>query len=154
MGWIGCIHCENLWCDFVARTSSLIALVQSVFHQVSSSNKTNPKCNQIVRNKQILEFRVQWGGSGAFVAKKIQCDSMAQTCPLIAPVQHILHPDPCSNEILPKAPKHYENAPKHEFRVQWGGSRAFVAKNSDAISWHKLCINCTSSSYFAPSFMQ
>ena len=26
----------------------------------------------------------------------------------------------CSNETLPNAPKHYENAPKHEFRVQWG----------------------------------
>ena len=30
------------------------------------------------------------------------------------------------------------NAPKHEFRVQRGGSGAFVAKNSDAISWHEL----------------
>jgi len=30
------------------------------------------------------------------------------------------------------------NAPKHQIRVQWGGLDAFVAKNSDAISWHKL----------------
>ena len=30
------------------------------------------------------------------------------------------------------------NAPKHEFRVQWGGSGAFVAQNSEATSWHKL----------------
>ena len=30
------------------------------------------------------------------------------------------------------------NAPKHEFRVQWGGSGAFIAKNSDATSWHEL----------------
>ena len=28
--------------------------------------------------------------------------------------------------------------PKHEFRFQWGGSVAFVAKNSDATSWHEL----------------
>ena len=28
--------------------------------------------------------------------------------------------------------------PKQEFRVQWGGSGAFVAKNSDATSWHEL----------------
>ena len=27
---------------------------------------------------------------------------------------------------------------KHQFRVQWGGSGAFVAKNSDATSWHEL----------------
>ena len=60
---------------------------------------------------------------------------MAQTCPLIAPV---LHQVSCSNETLTNAPKHYENAPKHEFRVQWGGSRAFIAKNSDVSSWHEL----------------
>src|SRR6185312_1333570 len=31
-----------------------------------------------------------------------------------------------------------QNSPKHEFRVQWGGSSAFVVKNSDATLWHKL----------------
>ena len=31
-----------------------------------------------------------------------------------------------------------KNAPKHELRVQWYGSGAFVAKNSDTTSWHKL----------------
>jgi hypothetical protein len=63
---------------------------------------------------------------------------MAQTCALIAPVQPILQRVSCSNETLTNAPKHYKNAPKHEFRVQWGGSHAFVAKNSDATSWHEL----------------
>ena len=63
---------------------------------------------------------------------------MAQTCPLIAPVQHVLQKVSCSNETFANAPKHYENAPKQEFTVQWGGSRAFVAKNSDGISWHEL----------------
>ena len=30
------------------------------------------------------------------------------------------------------------NAPKHQFRVKWGGSSMFVVKNSDANSWHEL----------------
>src|SRR6185295_729744 len=30
------------------------------------------------------------------------------------------------------------NAPKCQFMVKLGGSDAFVAKNSDATSWHKL----------------
>src|SRR6185437_313100 len=30
------------------------------------------------------------------------------------------------------------NAPKRQFMVQWGGLEAFVVKNSDATSWHKL----------------
>ena len=46
---------------------------------------------------------------------KFQCDFMAQTCALIAPVQPILLRVPCSNETLPNAPKHYENDPEHEF---------------------------------------
>ena len=60
---------------------------------------------------------------------------MAQTCALIAPVQPIFHQVSCSNETLTKAPKHYEMHQTNEFRVQWGGSGAFVVKNSNATSW-------------------
>ena len=70
--------------------------------------------------------------------RKFQCDFMAQTCALIAPVQPILYLVSCSNETLTNTPKHYEKGPNIEFRVQWGGSRAFVAKNSDASSWDEL----------------
>ena len=74
------------------------------------------------------------------LCKKFRCDSMAQTCPLIAPVQPVLHRVSCSNETLTNALKHYKNAPKHEFRVQWGGSRAFVAKNSMRFRTTNFCI--------------
>ena len=37
-----------------------------------------------------------------------------------------------------KCTKIVQNTPKHEFRVQWGGLGALVAKNSDATSWHEL----------------
>ena len=150
---IGSVRCKKFQWDCMAQTCALIGPVQCILHRVSCSNDTNPKCTWTVRNKQILEFRVQWGGSGAFVAKKIQFDLMAQTCPLIAPVRHVVHLVSCSNETLTNAPKHYEHAPKHEFRVQWGGSRALIAKNSD-VRGTNFCINCTSSAYFASSFMQ
>ena len=38
----------------------------------------------------------------------------------------------------PECTQIVRNAPEHQFRVQWGGSGAFVAKNSNATSWHKL----------------
>src|SRR6185503_9442752 len=38
----------------------------------------------------------------------------------------------------PECTQIVRNAPKHQFRVQWGRSVAFVAKNSDATSWHEL----------------
>ena len=63
---------------------------------------------------------------------------MARTFALIAPVQPILHRVSCSNEIVPKAPKHYENATKDEFRVKWVGLGAFVVKTSDATLWLEL----------------
>src|SRR6185312_11763543 len=39
---------------------------------------------------------------------------------------------------IPKCTQIVRNAPKCQFRVQWGGSGAFVAKNSNATSGHKL----------------
>jgi hypothetical protein len=49
----------------------------------------------------------------------------------MAPVQQVLHRLSCSNEIV-------RNVPKHEFSVQWSGSGAFVAKNSDATLFSEL----------------
>ena len=43
MGWIGCVRCENIRRDFVARTFALIAPFQLIFlHRVSCSNKMVP----------------------------------------------------------------------------------------------------------------
>ena len=38
----------------------------------------------------------------------------------------------------PKCTQIVRNAPKRQFGVQWGGSGAIVAKNSDTTSWHEL----------------
>ena len=65
------------------------------------------RCNQIVQNEPKHQFRVQWGGSGAFVAKKFQCYFMAQTFAIIALVQPVLHRVSCSNETIQNAPKYY-----------------------------------------------
>src|SRR6185503_9940662 len=38
----------------------------------------------------------------------------------------------------PKCTQIVRNTLKHQFRVQWGGSGAFVAKNYDTTLWHEL----------------
>ena len=38
----------------------------------------------------------------------------------------------------PKCTQTLYKAPKHEFRVQWGGLGAFVEKNPGVTSWHEL----------------
>ena len=158
--------------------------------------RNDPKCTQTQWNTPRHEFRVQWGGWGALVAKKLQRDFMARTFALIEPVQYVLQQVSCSYGMIPNAPKYYKtdrnislgsngvdwvhsfwkiptwlcgtnfctnctssprfapsfmqlrndpkctqtlwNAPKHEFRDQWGGSGSFVGKNYNVTSWHEL----------------
>src|SRR6185437_14523839 len=51
----------------------------------------------------------------------------------------------------PECTQIVQNAPKHEFRVQWGGSDAFVAKIPTRLRGTNFC---TSSARFAPSFVR
>src|SRR6185437_13970863 len=157
--------------------------------------RNGPKCTRTERNAPKHEFRVQWCGSGAFVAKIltrhhgtnfcINCTSLARFAASF-----------CNSETVQKAPERKEthqtmslgsnsvdrerslqkiltrqrglnfcinctslvcfaasffaiakrfqctqterNKPKHEFRVQWCGSGAFVPKNSNNTSLHEL----------------
>src|SRR6185369_3763735 len=106
------------------------------------------QCTKSVRNAPTHEFRVQWGGSGAFVVKNFAATSwhklLHQFGPFCTEFRNSTKRSQC--------PKIVRNAPKHEFRVQWGGTGAFDAKNSDAASWHELlhqfgpfCIECCKS---------
>jgi hypothetical protein len=68
-----CVHCEKFQHDFVARTCALIALVQPILHRLSWTNK-------MIRKAPDHEFRVQWGGSGASVAKQIPMNKFGPFC--------------------------------------------------------------------------
>ena len=109
MGWIECVHCENLWCDFVARASSSIALVQPVLHRVScyETLPNAPKHYEMLQNMSLDPM----GWIECVLCEKFRCVFMAQTCALIVPVQPVLHWVSCGNETLTNAPKHYENTP-------------------------------------------
>jgi len=93
-----------------------------------------PKCTQTVRNAPKHDFRVQWGGSGAFVAKNSNATSWHKFLHYFGPF--------CTEfrKATKQSKMHLNgtNTTKHEFRVQRGGSGALVAKNSDATLWHKL----------------
>ena len=101
------------------------------FAPSSVRQPNGPKCTQIVRNTKKQEVRIQWGGSNGLLQTGLHGTNFCTTSARFAP----------SFVRQPNGPKcilivHY--TPKHEFRVQWGASIAFVAKNSDATSWHEL----------------
>src|SRR6185436_11123228 len=90
MGWIGCVHCKKLSCNFVARTSSLIALVQPILQRVPCSNETLPNAPKNYEMLQNMSL-VPMGWIECVLCEKFRCAFMAQTCALIAPVQPVLH---------------------------------------------------------------
>ena len=90
---------------------------------------------------------VQWGGSDAFVAKNSTRLRGTNFCTSSARFASCFVRQPNS----PVCTRIVRNAPNRQFSVQWRGSGEFLAKNSDATSWHELC---TSSARFSPSFVR
>ena len=150
MGWIGCVHCEKLWCNFVARTSSLIALVQPILQRVPCSNETLPNAPKHYKMLQNMSL-VPMGWIECVLCEKIRCDFMAQTCALIAPVQPVLHRVWCSKETLTNAPKHYET---HQFmNLASNGVDRVCSLQKSLMQFRgtNFFNNCTSSTHFATS---
>ena len=121
MGWIRCVGCENLR-DFVARTFALIAPVLSVLQQVSCSYETIPNAPKHCATHQNMSLGsngVDWVRSLKKIPTQLHgtnfCNSLAYFTPSFVRQPNGLK---CTQIV--------GNATKHEFRVQWGGSGAFV----------------------------
>ena len=116
--------------------------------------RNDPKCTQTLCDTPKHEFRVQWSGLGAFIARKSRRDFVAHTFALIAPIHTVLHRFSCSSETIPNAPKHYathQNIRSGSNGVDWVRS---LRKIPTWLRGTNFCINCTSSPCFASSFMQ
>ena len=131
MGWIGCVRCEKFRRDFVART---FALVRPVLHRVSSGNQTVPNAPKQYETHQNISL----GSNGLDRLRSLRkipkrlcgtnfCTSSARFAP-----SFVRQPN------IPKCTQIVQNAAKCQFMVQWGGSGAFLAKNSNATSRHEL----------------
>ena len=117
MGWIGCVRCQKLQCELMARVFELIAPVQPVLHEfrvVTEHCQMHPY-SQNAPNHELSSN----GLDRVCMLQKFKCDFMAQTCALIAPVQPILHQVSCSIETLPNAPKCYETHQNMSLGSNW-----------------------------------
>ena len=137
MRWIGCVCCEKIRRDFVARTFALIAPVQPILHRVSCSNEIVPNAPKHYETHQNMSL----GPDGAdrvdlfqkiltqlcFLNICINFNSSARSEPIIVKQRN-----------GPKCTQTLWNKTKHNFSVQWGGSGAFIAKILGTTSWHKL----------------
>ena len=93
-----------------------------------------PECTQIVLNEPKRRLRVQWGASARSLRKNPTRLRGTNFCTPSARFAQSFVRQPNGTECT----QIVRNAPKRQFGVQWGASGAFVAKNSDATSWHEL----------------
>jgi hypothetical protein len=119
-------------------TNFCINCTSSVCFALSFMQLLNdPKCTQILQNILKHYFRVQWGDRvrplwkiPMWLRGRNFCINCTNS-PRFAPSFMQLRNDP-------KCTQTQWNTRKHEFRAQWGGSGALVAKNYNTTSWHKL----------------
>ena len=136
----------------MAQSCPLIATVQPILHRVPSGNETllnAPKHYEMLQNMSLVPM----GWIGCVRCVKFRCDFMAQTCALIAQVQPILHRVSCSIEALPNAPKCYAMHQNKSLGPTWLDRVCSLRKISRRLHGIYLCVNCTGSTYFAPSFV-
>ena len=123
MGWIGCVRCEKF------RATSW----HELFHQVSPF--CTEFCNATERcqlhKNSIKHYETSVLGSmGCLrslrkILTRLHGTNFCTTSARFAS-SFVRQPNG------PKCIQIVQYTPKHEFRVQWGGSVAFVAKNSNA----------------------
>ena len=152
MGRILCIHCEKFQSDFVARTFVLIAPVQPVLHQASCSNETIQNATKHYERQKYMSLGFNGVGPVHSLQKIPKWLHGTNLC-INAPVQPILQRVSCSAESLPNAPKHYET--HQNMSLGSNGVDRFRSLRKIPMRCHgtNLCINCTSSARFAPSFV-
>ena len=151
MEWVGCILCDKFQNDFMAQTCELIAPVQPVLQRVSCSNETLPNASKHYETHTNMS---PMGWIGCVRCEKFWCDIMARTSALIAPVQHVLHRVSCSNETLPNAHKYYEMHQNIRLGSNGVDRPCSLRQIPMRLRGKNFCINCTSSTRFAPSFVQ
>ena len=135
-GVIRCVRYKKLQRDFMARTFVLIELVQYVLQEVSCSYGTipnAPKYYETHRNISLGSNGVDWVCS----LRKIPAWLRGMYFCINCTSSHYYAPSFMQLRNNPKCIQTLCNAPKHEFRIQWGGLGAFVAKNPDVTSWHE-----------------
>jgi hypothetical protein len=124
-------------CDFVARTFALIAPVHTVLKWVSCSYETipnTPKHYATHKNMSLGSNVVHWVCSLRKILTWLRGTNFCINCTS----SHRFAPSFMNLQNDNRWTQTIWNLPKHEFRVQWGGLGAFVAKNPDVTSWHEL----------------
>jgi hypothetical protein len=152
MGSIGCVRCKKSKRDIVARTFALVAPVQYVLQQGSCSYETIPNAPKYYETDRNISLGSNGVDEVCWLRKITTRLRGTNIC--INYTSYVFQQVSCSYETIPNAPKYYE-------------THRNIGLGSNGVDWLRLlwkiptwlrgtnfCNNCTSSTHFAPSFMQ
>ena len=131
MGWIGCVHCKK---NPTRLRGMNFCTSSDCFTPSFVWQPNGPECTHMVQKHQ----NVSLGSNG-----------LDRVCSLRKILMRLRGTNFCTSSAHfalsfvrqpngPECTQIVRNAPKCQFHVQWGGSGAFIAKNSEAILWRKL----------------
>ena len=154
MRHIGFIFCEKIPTWLRATNFCINCTTSPRFAPSFMQLRSDPKCTRTLWNAPKHEFRVQWGGSGALVAKN---DNVTSCHGLL----HYLHQFCliCNKfHVVTKRSQMHQNTTKQTEALVYCPMGqigcVFCEKNPTWLRATNFCINCTTSHRFAPSFMQ
>ena len=152
MRWIGCVCWEKFRCDFMARTCALIMLVQPVLHRVSCSNETLPNAPKQYETDQNMNL----GSNGVDRVRSLRKIPLRLRHELLLSLHQFSSfciELRAGNETIQNAAKHYETHQNMSLGSNGVDRVRSLRKILMRLRGTNLCINYTSSTYFASSFV-
>jgi len=149
MGSIGCVRCENIRRDFVARTFALIAPVRPILHKVYCRNKmlqNAPKHYETYHNMSLGSDAVDW----ADLLQRILLQLCGLNFCFNCNSSVWFEPSIVKQRNGPKCTQTLRNKTKHDFRFQWvwircirfnNFRRKFVARYFELIGPFQLILH-------------
>ena len=131
MRWTECVRCEN---SDTTSWHELLHLFGPFCTEFRKANQTVPNAPKWYKMHQ----NVRLGSNGFDRVCSLRKIPMRLRGTIFCTSSARFAPSFVRQENGPERTQIVRNAPKHQLRVQWGGSGAFVAKNFNATSWHEL----------------
>jgi hypothetical protein len=128
---------EKLWHDFVTQTFALISPFHPVLHQVSCNDEMIPNARKHYETHQNISLRL-YGMNRMHSLRIILPRLLGTNYCIICTSSARFAPSFMQYWNDHKCTQTLQTTPEDVFKVQWGELGAFVAKNSDINSLHKL----------------
>src|SRR6185312_6175857 len=152
MRWIGCVCCEKIRRDFVARSFALIAPIQPILHRVSCSNEIVPNAPKHYETHQNMSLGPD-GMDRVDLFQKILTQLCGSNFCINFNSLARFEPSIVKQQNRPKCTQTYETKQNMSFGSNGVDRVHSLRQIRTRLCGTNFCINCTSSADFALSLL-